>query len=103
MRQQRLNQKKQQALADYERSLKALGDQKAELSNASAAAQASKEQAEEELVAALSSGEAAIENLKTQLQSSIAELNNERAATEDARATRVTTCEEEKKALQDSQ
>jgi len=94
---------KQQALADYERSLKALGDQKAELSNASAAAQASKEQAEEELVAALSSGEAAIENLKTQLESSIAELKNERAATEDARATQVTTCEEEKKALQDSQ
>merc|ERR1719359_843908 len=61
------------------------------------------DRAVEELAAAVSSGTAAIEKLATELQNSISELKNERTKAEDARATQVTTCEEEKKALQDSQ
>jgi len=60
-------------------------------------------QAQKDLAAAIASGTAAIEKLEGELRNSIKDLKAERAREEDARSTQITTCEEDMKALLDSQ
>jgi len=98
-----LQREKQRAMEDYDNSLKELSDQKAQLTNSSNIATKNKVQAEKDLAEAISTGTAAIEKLAGELRDSITEMKAERARQEDARSTQITTCEEDMKALLDSQ
>merc|ERR1719375_3094051 len=102
-KQKKLTTEKQRAMEDFDNSLKELADQKAQLEDSSGIAKANKVQAQKDLAAAIASGTAAIDKLAGELRDSISDLKAERGREEDARSTQITTCEEDMKALLDSQ
>jgi len=98
-----LQTKKERAVADYDRALKELADQKKKLWDAHNTTKTNKIKAEEDLALAIAEGTASINKLAKELKDSIAELTAERTQTQQQRAQLITTCEEERKSLLSSQ
>jgi hypothetical protein len=98
-----VEKQKNRAIADFEASLKALSDEKLQLEVAHKVSKADKVKAEEDLRLAILKGTAGIDQLAQELKDSITELTAERTQTQNGRTRRVTTCEEERRAMLESQ
>jgi hypothetical protein len=96
---QELEGQKTMAIADYDRALKTLADEKKSLEDSHAVAKTTKLANEEGLRDAESKGTKAIAALTAQLQESIGTLTDQRKRQQESRAEQVTTCEENRKGM----